>query len=262
MKLLAATLILLVTLVSCRENNPDNITRKKIASTFNLENIPFGETANNFLQYLNKNISSSEVKEKLQAFADSADYPTNYKIDPWNGSISLYGKSYTTVEMDSMAHYKNMFFSKISILTHEGKLVAVLAENEHVTDSLEMESDSTYDQLVTTLTKEIGSPSLSPQTTADVFYEWVKPDRYLQLDFSTGGRITASSNSPNKQEKTFHIQLLIFQKESANNINQIQISNYPKTKNYLVMKGDFALYAQDPAKNLELANKLLSEKFK
>jgi len=221
---------------------------------FDLEKISFKEDP---VALLNTNIDStanaqSEYVEK--GYSEAFDYPVGYKLEPWNGDHSFYGKAYYSKTSDSMAHYQNLYFDRMAFLTHEGKTVAVLAQADVLSESI-------YADLVNVLNKQFGSPVFEPQTNVDVFYEWNAGDRYLQTDYYKGAAVTATSNEPMKLQEIFTIQFLIFDREAANEIRKIQESNYAKTQNYRVMPGDFQLYSQDPMKNLGMMNELLEKKF-
>jgi len=131
-----------------------------------------------------------------------------------------------------------------------------------VLGNAEMKSDTVYNDLIKQLTKQYGTPSFRPATTMDVFYEWTAKDRYIQIDYSKGMSISAMSGKATEMKQTFNLEMLIFNKDAAKAIQEIQQSNYAKTKNYKIMDGDFKLYKGDPSKNIILADSLLNEKFK
>lgn len=221
---------------------------------FDLEKISFKE---NPVALLKANIDStanaqSEYVEK--GYSEAFDYPVGYKLEPWNGDHSFYGKAYYSKISDSIAHYRNLYFDRMAFLTHEGKTVAVLAQADVLSDAI-------YADLVNVLNNQFGPASFEPQTNVDVFYEWNAGDRYIQTDYYKGAAVTATSNEPMKVQEIFTIQFLIFDREAADEIRKIQESNYAKTQNYRVMPGDFQLYSQDPMKNLLMMNKLLEKKF-
>lgn len=224
-------------------------------SGFDLEKITFKE---NPLAVLNSNIDSlanAQTEYAEKGYSEAFDYPVGYKLEPWNGDRSFYGKAYYSKTIDSIAHYRNLYFDRIAFLTHDGKTVAVLAQADVL-------SDTVYSGFVDLLNKQFGSPVFEPQTNIDVFYEWNAGNRYLQTDYYKGTAVTAASNEPMKVQQIFTIQFLIFNKEAADEIRQIQELNYAKTQTYLVMPGDFQLYSQDPMKNVLMMNELLEKKFR
>jgi len=237
-------------------------SQKKVRSTafqnkpgLDLEKIDFNE---NPLEILKSKIDSSANSQEefaKKGYSAPFDYPVGYKFDPWNGKDSFYGKAYYSKVTDSIAYYKNIDFNRIAFLTHKNKTVAVLG-------NAEMKSDTVYNDLIKQLTKQYGTPSLRPSTTMDVFYEWTTKDRYIQIDYSKGMSISAMSGKATEMKETFNLEMLIFNKDAAKAIQEIQQSNYAKTKNYKIMDGDFKLYKGDPSKNIILADSLLNEKFK
>ncbi len=231
-----------------------NLNILEAHSGFDLETVTFNEKP---LQLLKTALDSSANNQKEYAekgLSAAFDYPEGYKYNLWNGDHSFYGKAYYSKLLDSIARYKNVYFNRIAFLTHENKTVAVLA-------SAELSSEDIYYNLGKELTKKYGKPSLEPQTNQDVFYEWTTPISYMQTDFYTGTTVTVLPGEQPKTEKTFTMQLLLFEKKAAAALHHIQKENYKKTKTYKIMPGDFQLYSQNPAKNLLMANELLSEKF-
>lgn len=239
---------------SCnQQSNKKSVLAKNIG--LNLEEITFNEKP---LDILKSKIDSGKNEESAfveKGYSEPFDYPVGYKFEPWNDKDSFYGKAYYSKAVDSIAHYGDLYFDHLAFLEHNSKTVALLA-------TVEVYSDSVYNNLVKKLNKQYGAPSFSPQTDVDVFYEWTSKDRYIQTDYYKGFSVAAMSDKKTEMKETFTIQLMIFNKQAGLEINNIQQKNYLKTKNYKVMPGDFKLYSQDPAKNLELANQLLSEKFK
>lgn len=220
-----------------------------------LEKINFNEKP---LEILKSKIDSSvnndqDIIEK--GYSAAFDYPVGYKAYAWNGKNSMYGKAYYSKVMDSIAYFKNIYFNRIAFLIHDGRTVAVLAHAE-------IKSDTVYNEFVKRLDKQFGNPSFRPQTTMDVFYEWTTKDRIIQIDYSTGASITAMSGKSTVVQQTFNMEMLIFDKDAAKQINEIQQANYAKTKEYKAMPGDFTIYKYDPQKNVILADSLLNEKFK
>lgn len=237
-------------------------SQKKVSSAIfqnraglNLEKVDFNE---NPLEILKSKIDSSANSQEeyvKKGYSAPFDYPIGYKFEPWNGKDSFYGKAYYSEITDSIAYYQHINFNRIAFLTHNNKTVAILA-------NAEIKSDTVYNDLVKQLTKQYGTPSLTPSTTQDVFYEWTTKDRYIQIDYSTGMSMTAMSGKSTEIKQTFNLEMLIFNKDAAKEIQKIQQTNYAKTKNYKILDGDFKLYKGDPSKNIILADSLLNEKFK
>lgn len=247
-------LLLSIFLFACFQKDKQSETAvKKIG--LDLERIDFTEKP---LEILKSKIDTSANNDTgiiKKGYSEPFDYPVGYKLDAWNGKDSFYGKAYYSRTIDSIAYFQNIFFNRIAFLTHNNKTVAILAYAE-------IKSDTVYNDFVKQLNKQFGEPSFSPQTTQDVFYEWLAKDRYIQIDYSTGMSMSAMSGKDMAVKQTFNMQMLIFNKNAAKDIQAIQQTNYAKTKNYKVMQGDFKLYKDDPQKNIILADSLLNEKFK
>lgn len=236
---------------SQKKDLPDTLTAQK---GFDLEKISFNEKPVTLLNTAIDSAANAQIEYAEKGYSEVFDYPVGYKLEPWNGDHSFYGKAYYSKTSDSIARYRNLYFDRMAFLTHEGKTVAVLAQADVL-------SESVYLDFVKLLNTQFGSPVFEPQTNVDVFYEWNAGDRYLQTDYYKGAAVTAGSNEPMKVEEIFTIQFLIFNREAADEIKKIQESNYSKTQNYRVMPGDFQLYSQDPMKNLLMMNELLDKKF-
>jgi len=237
---------------SFNENQSAIVSNRK---GLDLEKIDFNEEP---LEILKAKIDTSvnndqDITDKGNA--EAFNYPVNYKTYAWNGKNSLYGKAYYSKIEDSIAHFKNIYFNRIAFLVHDNKTVAIFA-------NAEIKSDTVYNDFVKHLDKQFGKPSFIPQTTMDEFYEWTTKDRLIQIDYFTGGSIRAMSDKKTEVRQTFDMQMLIFNKDAAKQINEIQQANYAKTKGYKVMHGDFTIYKFDPKKNIILADSLLNEKFK
>lgn len=247
-------LVIVAFLFACssKENQSAMAGNKK---GLDLEKIDFNEKP---LEILKSKIDSSvnndeDIIDKVDS--EAFNYPVNYKTYAWNGENSLYGKAYYSKIIDSIAYFKDIYFNRIAFLVHDGKTVAIFA-------NAEIKSDTVYNDFVKQLDKQFGKRSFSPQTTMDEFYEWTTKDRLIQIDYFTGGSILAMSDKKPEFKQTFDMQMLIFNKDAAKQINQTQQANYAKTKNYKVMHGDFTIYKFDPQKNIILADSLLNEKFK
>jgi len=220
-----------------------------------LEKTDFNEDPLKILKLkIDSNVNDQEEYVKKGYFAPF-DYPMGHKIYPWNGKDSFYGKAYYSKIIDSIAYYQNINFNRIAFLTHNNKTVAILG-------NAELKSDTVYNDLVKQLSKQFGAPSFRPSTTQDVFYEWTTKDRYIQIDYSKGMSILAMPGKETEMKQVFNLKMLIFNRDAANDIQEIQQRNYAKTKNYKIMDGDFKLYKGDPSKNIVLADSLLNEKFK
>lgn len=220
-----------------------------------LQRIDFNEKPLEILEFKIDSTANNDASYIKKGYSQPFDYPVAYKFDQWNGKNSFYGKAYYSKIIDSIAYYGDIYFNRIAFLVHKNKTVAILADAE-------IKSDTVYNDLVAALSKQFGEPTFSPQTTQDVFYEWTSADRHLQIDYSSGASITAISGKDTELKKIFNLQMLIFNKQAAKAIRQLQQANYAKTKNYKVMQGDFKLYTDDPQKNIVLMDSILNEKFK
>ncbi|MBB6240144.1 hypothetical protein HDC90_004808 [Pedobacter sp. AK013] len=247
-------LLLSTVLFSCNQNGKDSSTAVKKAG-LNLEKINFKE---NPLEFLKSKIDSNVNHDSdyvRKGYSMPFEYPVGYKLEPWNGKHSFYGKAYYSKIIDSIAYYQNIYFNRIAFLTHNNKTVAILADAE-------IKSDTVYNEFVKQLEKQFGKPTFSPQTTEDVFYEWSAKDRRIQIDYSKGFSMEAISGKKMDFKQTFNMQMLIFNRADAAQIDSIQQKNYARTKEYKVMQGDFKLYKNDPQKNIVLMDSILYEKFK
>lgn len=235
---------------SCGSRSENELSSKG----FDLSSINFKEDPIKLLgPALDSSINAQEEYAK-KGFSQAFDYPVGYKLESWNDSLSFYGKAYYSKTQDSIAHFEDIYFDRIAFLTHEGKTVAVRAEADFLVDSV-------YQYLGKKLQKLYGEPTFSPQTDQDVFSEWRGEGKYFQTDFYTGGTYTVMSDKAPVHTEVYTVQFLIFNKEAADAIHEIQSQNYHKNKSYKVMEGDFKIYSQDPNRNLTMGNELMSEKF-
>lgn len=247
-------LLLSTVLFSCNQNDKHSSAFEKRAG-LNLEKIDFKEKPLEFLKSkIDSNVNNDPDYMK-KGYSMPFDYPVGYKLEAWNGKDSFYGKAYYSKIMDSIAYYQNIYFNRIAFLTHNNKTVAILADAE-------IKSDTVYNEFVKQLDKQFGKPTFRPQTTEDVFYEWSAKDRRIQIDYSKGVSMEAMSGKETELKQTFNMQMLIFNRAEAAQIDSIQQKNYAKTKEYKVMQGDFKLYKNDPQKNVILMDSILNEKFK
>lgn len=247
-------LLLSIFMFSCSQKKVDSAGFQNKAG-LNLEKIDFKE---NPLEILKLKIDSSVNDQEeyvKKGYFEFFDYPIAHKLDPWNGKDSFYGKAYYSKVIDSIAYYQHINFNRIAFLTHKNKTVAILA-------NAEIKSDTVYNDLIKQLDKQYGTPSFRPATTLDVFYEWTTKDRYIQIDYSKGMSISATSGKNIEMKQILNLKMLFFNKDAAKAIQEIQQTNYAKTKNYKIMDGDFKLYKGDPSKNIVLNDSLLNEKFK
>lgn len=246
-------LLLSIVMFSCSQKKARSaIFQNKTG--LDLERIDFNENPLEILKFkIDSSVNNQEEYVK-KGYSAPFDYPVGYKFDPWNGKDSFYGKAYYSKVIDSIAYYQNINFNRIAFLMHKNKTVAILA-------NAEIKSDTVYNDLIKQLNKQYGTPSLRPSTTQDVFYEWTTKNRYIQIDYSKGMSMLAVSGKDTEIKQTFNLEMLIFNKDAAKNIQEIQQTNYAKTKNYKIMDGDFKLYKGDPSKNIILADSLLNEKF-
>lgn len=249
------TLLLILSILAIACNKPlkgTEITTKK--KGFDLEKLTFKEDP---LEFLKGKIDSTQNVDNdfiKKGYSENFDYPIGYKYEPWNGNESLYGKAYYSTENDSMAYYKGVYFNSVGVLTHNNKLVAVLAYGRVPKEEL-------YTNLKNQLQDEYGEPSFFPQTDQDVFYEFSAGDRYIQMDYSSGTSITVMSNGATESSIYFTIKLVIFNKDAADEIKKIQDANYKKTGDYKVLPGDFQLYKHDPKSNVLMMNEIYDKTY-
>lgn len=224
-----------------------------VTKGLDLENITFKEDA---LALLKGKIDSTNVDTGYirEGYSAPFDYPEGYKFNPWNGDASLYGKAYYSTENDSIAHYKDLYFNRMAFLTHNNKLVAVLASGDVPKEEL-------YTRFKNQLQEVYGEPTFSPQTDQDVFYEFSAGDRYLQIDYGKGNSVTFSSDGTMENTSYYTISLLIFNKEAADEIKKIQDDNYKKTGDYKILPGDFKIYKHDPNSNVLMLNEIYSKTY-
>ena len=245
--------IALVTfMISCGQKGEKEVPVEKHG--LNLAQISFEEDPQILLKGnidSSKNATASFIEEGL---SDPFDYPTGHKVNKWNGDQSLYGKAYYSKVSDSIAYYQDLYFNHIAFLTRHSKTVAVLA-------TVEVTSDTVYQHFIDVLHKEYGASSYNRPTTTDEFYEWTGKDRYVQIDYSKGGSITIMPDRPAEVETVYTIELLIFNKDAADEIKKIQDDNYRKTKEYTILYGDFEIYKQNPARNVVMMSDILYDKY-
>lgn len=244
-------LLSLLAFACAKQGNTTEVLADK--KGLDLEKITFKEDA---LTILKGKIDSTNVDTEFirEGYSASFDYPEGYKFEPWNGDESLYGKAYYSTENDSMAHYKDLYFNRIAFLTRNNKVVAVLASGD-------VPKEEIYTRFKNQLQEVYGEPSFEPQTDQDVFYEFSAGDRYIQIDYSTGSSVTVSSDVPMETSNYYTINLLIFNKDAADEIKKIQDNNYKKTGDYKILPGDFKIYKQDPNKNSVMLNEIFDKTY-
>lgn len=246
-------IMLLASITSCSQKAPKKILVEKVG--LDLEKISFNEDPQALLKGKidsTENATADFVKEGI---SDAFDYPTGHKVNKWNGDQSLYGKAYYSKANDSIAHYKDLYFKQIAFLTHQDSTVAVLA-------TAEVTSDTVYPHLIEMFNAQLGEPSFRTPTSTDNFYEWTGKDRYVQIDYSTGGSITVIPGEPVKTENVYTIKFLIFNKSAADEIKKIQDDNYRKTKKYTVLYGDFEIYRLNPDRNVVMMSDIMFGNYK
>lgn len=240
-------LLFLSLVVSCGRKEAKKVLTEERG--LNLEKLSFNEDALAILKGKIDSTRNATADFVKKGYSEAFDYPNGYKIDKWNGEQSLYGKAYHSKAYDSIAHYKDLYFNHISFLTRNDKTVAVLA-------TADVTSDKVYPHLIKLLNTAFGEPSFRTPTSMDEFYEWTGKDRYVQIDYSVGGSVTVLSDQPAKTETVYTIKMLLYNKNAADEIKQMQDEQYKKTKKYQILYGDFEIYKQNPEKNVVMMSEI------